>query len=133
MEEQTSTEDLVDSLESEDVSRPLSAAQGKLLTRMIMPKAQAYAYAVTLAEDGWVQAGESYEQKAEVMGVTADTRKTSVIASPPVDREREEMYVSCGVRASAQGNGTITFTCLEMPEGALTVHVMVIISGGEDA
>lgn len=133
LEKRVKTDDVVDSLESEDASRPLSAAQGKLLTRMIMPKAQAYAYAVTLAEDGWVQAGGVYEQKAEVMGVTADTRKTSVIASPPVDREREEMYVSCGVRASAQGNGTITFTCLELPEGALTVHVMVIISGGENA
>jgi len=133
LEKRVKTEDVVDSLESGENARPLSAAQGKRLSQMILPKAQAYAYTVTLDKEGWIQAGEVYEQTVQVNGVTADGTKTSVIASPPLDREREEMYANCSVRASAQGSGTVTFTCLELPEEDLTPHVMVIISGGEEA
>ena len=133
LEKRVKTEDVVNSLESEETAKPLSAAQGRLLTGMILPKAQAYAYAVTLLPEGWTLSGDQYEQTAEVAGVTANENKTSVVVAPPVDRAKEEMYTSCGVRASAQGSGTITFTSLELPEEALTAHVLVVISGGETA
>lgn len=126
-------QDVVDSLESGETQKPLSAAQGKALAASILPKAQAGAYAAVLSADGWTESGALYAQTVQVAGVTADENKTSIIVSPPADREMEEQYVSCGIRASAQGDGSVTFTCTALPDAALTAHVMVVIPGGESA
>lgn len=131
LEKRVKTADIVDSLESADAEKPLSAAQGKTLRTMVMPKAQAWTQMVVLAADSWTLNGEEYEQTVETEGVTEDALLTSVIVSPPLDRTEAELYLDCEVRADAQGSGTVTFTSLDRPDADLSVPVMVVIPGGE--
>lgn len=131
LEKRVKTEDIVDALDSTETAKPLSAAQGRALGVMIAPKAQAWTHTASLAADGWTEKEEMFEQTVQVEGVTADENLTSVIVAPPVNRLAEELYLDCEVRASAQGDGTVTFTSLDLPGEDLSVPVMVIIPGGE--
>lgn len=92
-------------------------------------KAQVLTQVASLPVASWVQDGEIYKQDASVIGVTIDKNKTSVIVSPPADRTMEEEYLGCEVRASTQGDGSLTFTCTDLPKIALEANVMVVILG----
>lgn len=90
---------------------------------------QVFTQVAALPVSGWVQSGELLEQTAAVTGVTVDQNKTSVIVSPPANREMEEAYLGAEVRASGQADGTVTFTCTDLPEIDLEANVMVIVLG----
>lgn len=92
-------------------------------------KAEAYAQLVSLPVASWTQDGEIYKQTAEVAHITIDAGKTSAIVSPSTDRGKEEAYLAAQVRASEQGSGTLTFTCVELPEIDIEANVMVIVKG----
>ena len=92
-------------------------------------KAQIFTQAVSLPVASWVQEGEIYKQTATVSGVTVDRNKTSVIVAPPADRAMEEVYLGCEVRASEQGDGTLVFTCTDLPDIDLEANVMVVVLG----
>nr|DAP58853.1 MAG TPA: tail protein [Caudoviricetes sp.] len=72
---------------------------------------------VTLPAAGW----QNNAQAVTVSGVTADS---SVVVSPAP--ESFEAYNEAECRATAQGAGTITFSCGSTPSVALTVNVMII-------
>lgn len=72
---------------------------------------------VTLPAVGW----QNNAQTAAVSGVTADS---AVVVSPAPSSF--EGYNEAECRATAQGAGTITFSCGSTPSGALTVNVMII-------
>lgn len=72
---------------------------------------------VTLPAAGW----QSNTQTVTVSGVTAES---TVVVSPAPSSFEEYAEAEC--RATAQGDGTITFTCGSTPAGALTVNVMII-------
>lgn len=72
---------------------------------------------VTLPVAGW----QNNAQTAAVSGVTADS---AVVVSPAPSSF--EGYNEAECRATAQGAGTITFSCGSTPSGALTVNVMII-------
>lgn len=84
---------------------------------------------VTLLAANWTQVGELYEQTVSVAGITVDVNKTTAIVSPSTNREFEESYNAANVRASSQGDGTITFTSTDIPDIDLEANVMVIILG----
>lgn len=90
-------------------------------------KTESAAQTVTLAATGWAQEGELYTQTAAVAGVTADAARVHVIPSPAP--EAFEAYAEATVRATAQGDGTVTFTAASAPEGDLAVNVLVLDSG----
>lgn len=72
---------------------------------------------VTLPVAGW----QNNAQAVTVSGVTANSK---VVVSPAP--ESFEAYNEAECRATAQGTGTITFSCGSTPSGALTVNVMII-------
>lgn len=72
---------------------------------------------VTIPAAGW----QNNSQAVTVSGVTADS---AVVVSPAP--ESFEAYNEAECRATAQGAGTITFSCGSTPSGALTVNVMII-------
>lgn len=72
---------------------------------------------VTLATSGW----SANAQTASVADVTADS--IVVVAPAPVSRKA---YIEADVYCSAQGNGTLTFSCEDVPSAALTVNVQII-------
>lgn len=72
---------------------------------------------VTLSASGW----SSNAQTVSVPGVTAAS--TVIVAPAP---QSFEAYNEAECRATAQGAGTITFSCVSTPAGALTVNVMIV-------
>ena len=120
------TEKIADSLDVDDPAMALSAAQGKKLCDMI---SIIRTHTAALPSDGWTQQDELYAQTVVMPGVTADVNLTSVLVSPPADRALEESYLACAVRAAAQGDGTLTFTCTALPDTDLQAAVTVITLG----
>ena len=70
----------------------------------------------SLTVAGW--SGSS--QTVSVAGVTA----TNIVWVAPAP-ESQDAYGSAGIRATAQGEGTLTFTCTEAPTEAITVNVVI--------
>lgn len=74
----------------------------------------------TLTAAGW----NNSTQTVNVTGVTSSN--SVIVAAAPASITD---YSSAGVYCSAQGNGTLTFTCSTTPTLALTVNVMIIGGG----
>lgn len=72
---------------------------------------------VTLSTSGW----SANAQTASVADVTVDS--IVVVAPAPASRKA---YIEADVYCSAQGNGTLTFSCENVPSAALTVNVQII-------
>lgn len=72
---------------------------------------------VTLSASGWSENA----QTASVADVAADS--IVVVAPAPASRKA---YIEADVYCSAQGNGTLTFACEDVPSTALTVNVQII-------
>lgn len=72
---------------------------------------------VTLSTSGWSENA----QTASVADVTADS--IVIVAPAPASRKA---YIEADVYCSAQGNGTLTFRCEDVPSAALTVNVQII-------
>lgn len=90
-----------------------------------------FTYVISLPSASWGQNAETklFEQTVTVDNVSADATKTSVVVTPPADRSIEEKYNDCSVRAISQGDGTLVFTCIDLPEEDLSANVMVVVLG----
>lgn len=76
---------------------------------------------VSLTVAGW----SNNQQTVPVANVTADSAATSVIVAPAPAADNYAAYNNSGVRCTAQGAGTLTFSCDSVPSTALTVNVLV--------
>lgn len=76
---------------------------------------------VTLEKYSWA----NYLQTVSVTGVTADTSKTDVEVSPDPGDDNWTAYTEAGIRAYAQGNGTVQFKCADVPSVNVKVNVRV--------
>ena len=76
---------------------------------------------VTLDVAAWTGAEAPFQQTVSVEGATATNIKIISPAPASVDE-----YASCGVKATTEGAGTITFACTTVPENALTVNVVIL-------
>ena len=128
IEKRIMTSDIVNTLDSDETDKPLSAAQGKALLGSVV---RVYNQQVTLAVDGWAlnETTELYEQAVEVTGITGDTGKTSVVVSPMPDREAREAYVEADVLLSEQREGAVLFTAASAPTVKMTILLMVVATG----
>ena len=122
------TSDIVNTLDSDETDKPLSAAQGKALLGSAV---RVYNQQVTLTVDGWAlnETTELYEQAVEVTGITGDIEKTSVVVSPMPDRETREAYIDADVLLSEQRDGAVLFTASSVPAVEMTVQLMVVAAG----
>ena len=64
----------------------------------------------------------SWSSKSQTVNVTGITASNTVVVSPAPTSH--VAYCDAGVYCSAQGSGTLTFTCDEVPESALTVNIL---------
>lgn len=76
---------------------------------------------VTLTASGWV----NNLQTVSVTGVTTDASKTDVIPSPDPADDNWTAYTESGIRAYAQGAGTVQFKCDSPPSVDVKVNVLV--------
>ena len=98
----------------------LDARQGKALNSAIAGKASKTTATASLSTSGWSGEGP-YTQAVSVSGVTASN---AVVVSPAPASFAE--YGACGVYASAQAAGKLTFTATARPAAALTVNVLCV-------
>lgn len=72
---------------------------------------------VTLTAAGW----SNDTQTATVQGVTSSNHV--VVAPEPSSMDD---YVDAGIKCTAQGTDSLTFTCENTPSAAITVNVMIV-------
>lgn len=65
-----------------------------------------------------------WNNSTQTVNVTGVTATNAVIISPAPASATE--YASCGVLCTAQGSGTLTFTCQSTPTNDLTVNVIIL-------
>ena len=76
---------------------------------------------VTLGVAAWTGAEAPFQQTVSVQGATATNVKVVSPAYASVDE-----YATCGVKAAAEGEGTITFACTTVPANDLTVNIAIL-------
>ena len=128
IEKRIMTSDIVNTLDSDETDKPLSAAQGKALLGSAV---RVYNQQVTLTVAGWNlnSTTELYEQAVEVTGITGDSAKTSVVVSPMPDRAAREAYAEADVLLSEQREGAVLFTAASAPTVKMTILLMVVATG----
>lgn len=75
---------------------------------------------VVLTSAGWTELA----QTVNATGVTADDDGCVVIVSP--DPASYDDYTESGIRCTAQGAGTLTFTAQSAPTSNVTVNVVIV-------
>lgn len=109
------TDAVVDSLESDDTTKPLSAAQGRVLSQAIATKPDMRTATVALAASGWTD----NQQTVSVAGLSAQ-HAVIVTAAP----DSYEHYSDCVVRCIAQGEETLTFAASYTPSQDMSANVL---------
>lgn len=83
--------------------------------------APAKAKIVSLAIANWTGTEAPFQQTVSIEGATDTNIKVISPAPASIDE-----YASCGVKATTEGTGTITFACAAVPENALAVNVVIL-------
>lgn len=83
--------------------------------------APAKAKIVSLAIANWTGTEAPFQQTVSIEGATDTNIKVISPAPASIDE-----YASCGVKATTEGTGTITFACAVVPKNALTVNVVIL-------
>lgn len=112
--------DVVNNLTTNTSTKPLSAAQGVALKALADGKVGAATLGLTLDASAWDGDG-TYTQTVSVHSVTANN---IVIVSPVY--ASQSLYYSCGVGASAQAAGSLTFSASAKPSDAVYVNVLIL-------
>ena len=107
---------VVDSLESDDPTKPLSAAKGRVLNEAIATKPNMRTASVTLSASGWANKRQTFTLE----GMTA---QLAVIVTPAP--ETHEHYNDCAVRCAQQGEGTLTFEASVTPASDVRANVLI--------
>ncbi len=110
---------VVDDLNSDDTTKPLSAAAGARLAAMISGMVKMSMYEVLLPASGW---GEENKQTVELEGVKADGQAVIITASP----ETHTAYEDADVRGSVQEEGKLIFEATYLPSEDLKANVLIL-------
>ena len=94
-----------------------SAISTALNTALANYQAKAKTATATLAAASW----SSKQQTVSVTGVTA----SNIVVVSPAPASMLA-YSEATVRCTAQGAGTLTFTCTDVPSADLTVNVLIL-------
>lgn len=116
MENMVTSDVVVDSLDSDDTTKPLSAAAGARLAAAIAGMARMSTHQVTLPAANW---DDDNQQTVDLEGVTAD--QVLIIVGAP---ESYEAYSDAMVWCSAQGEGTLTFSAKYTPSVDVKANVL---------
>lgn len=78
----------------------------------------------TLSTSKWV----SKVQTVNVAGILADASKQAIVSVS--DPDSLETYLDCNIRLTGNGEGTLTYTCDEVPKTNVKVNVLILTKGG---
>lgn len=65
-----------------------------------------------------------WSNNTQTVSVTGVTASNNVIVAPAPASQAD--YTAAGIICTAQGAGTLTFTCTTVPSSAITVNVLII-------
>jgi hypothetical protein len=65
-----------------------------------------------------------WSNNSQTVNVTGVTANNNVIVAPAPASQAD--YTTAGIICTAQGAGTLTFTCQSVPSSAITVNVLII-------
>ena len=91
---------------------------GSVTESMLAADAKSKGVAVTLASGSW----SDNQQTVAVTGVTAGNNV--IVAAAPTSRTA---YNDAEIYCSAQGDGTLTFSCSAVPTTEITVNVIILV------
>lgn len=123
MESMVTSDLVVDSLDSDDSTKPLSAAAGNRLAKAISGTIHMITFQVQLLASNW---NDQQEQEVHVEGITPD-QVLIVVGAPETYVE----YTDAMVRAVSQGAGTIMFRARYLPSGDLRANVLALTAKEE--
>lgn len=109
-----------DNSDTEMTADDVQAALVELKSDIANVAATAQYTQVTLTAAGW----SSNSQTVSVPGIEASETAQEITPIPAV--ASQEAYYQAEIQATAQGDGTLTFTCGEVPGSDLTVYVVVM-------
>lgn len=109
---------VVDSLDSDDTTKPLSAAAGARLAASIASMAKMSTHQVTLPAANW---NDDNRQTVDLAGVTAD--QVLIITAAPGSYEA---YNDAVVWCSAQGDNTLTFSAKYTPSVDVDANILML-------
>jgi hypothetical protein len=66
----------------------------------------------------------NWSSNTQTVNVTGVTASNNVIVAPAPASQAD--YTAAGIICTAQGAGTLTFTCTTVPSSAITVNVLII-------
>lgn len=116
----------VNSLESDETAKPLSAAMGKALKGLAMTKAEIMLMEITVPSVGWGGDGP-YTLGVEVEGIT---EACGVILGRIADgAENEEAFDDAELTLISRVNGGITLRAVQAPTAAFKVNLAVLVPG----
>ena len=117
---------IVDSLESDEAQKALSAAKGKTLNKAVLKKAELFMAELTIPADGW-SAEEPYIHAIAVDGVTADSGV--VLTDYPDGGANEEAFAECGLKIVGRDEGVVGVRVNTIPETSFVANLLVLIPG----
>lgn len=118
MENMVTSDVVVDNLDSDDTTKPLSAAAGARLAAAIAGMARMSTHQVTLPAANW---GDKNTQTVDLTGVTAD--QVLIITAAPGSYEA---YTDAVVWCSAQGDNTLTFSAKYTPSVDVDANILML-------
>lgn len=118
MENMVTSDVVVDTLDSDDSTKPLSAAAGARLAAAIAGMARMSTHQVTLPAENW---GDNNTQTVDLTGVTAD--QVLIITAAPGSYEA---YTDAVVWCSAQGDNTLTFSAKYTPSVDVDANILML-------
>lgn len=118
MENMVTSDVVVDTLDSDDTTKPLSAAAGARLAAAIAGMARMSTHQVTLPAANW---NDDNQQTVDLTGVTAD--QVLIITAAPGSYEA---YTDAVVWCSAQGDNTLTFSAKYTPSVDVDANILML-------
>lgn len=91
------------------------AAGNAIIANEVLPKMTK----ITLVSNGWY----GNEQTVEVSGISSDEAKQAIYISPTGSADQLDVIANCNIRATAQGEGIITFVCDTTPSTNVEFYV----------
>lgn len=121
--------DVVDSLESTDGQKALSAKQGNVLHAAVLKKAEAAFAVITIPAVGWSGDGP-YTVEVPVLGLKAGS--AAVLSDYPDGGANEEAYRQYECKLVAINEDSVTIRAAEKPTQEVKANLLVIVPGVDE-